>query len=171
MGKVHKYHCQLDWNGSTAGGFEHYDREHRAICAPSPTSLRLSSDPAFLGDPELLNPEQLLLLAASSCQMLSFLAFAARARIHVVSYSDNADATMPEDDKPMRITEMTLRPQITVAGENDDQRVRHWIARAHQACFIANSVNSEITIEPHIEITARSSEGDSAASVSRRPAE
>lgn len=155
MGRVHEYQSQLEWDGSTAGGFEHYDREHRACCPPSSASLRLSSDPAFLGNRELLNPEQLLLLAASSCQMLSFLAFAAKARIDVVSYYDHANAVMPEDDKPVRITKMTLRPRITIAGQSSDQAVRRCIAQAHQACFIANSLNSEIVIEPEIEITAR----------------
>jgi organic hydroperoxide reductase OsmC/OhrA len=163
MGIVHEYHCQLEWHGSTIGGFENYDREHRGNCPPSAAMLQLSSDPAFRGDPGLLNPEQLLLMAASSCQMLSFLAFAARARINVVSYSDQADAIMPEDDKPIRITKMRLRPRITVAGENDSQRVRHWIARAHEACFIANSVNSEIEIEPQIEIRAAVGRDDSTA--------
>jgi organic hydroperoxide reductase OsmC/OhrA len=154
MSKVHEYRSRLEWEGSTADGYEHYGREHRGSCPPSPAGLRLSSDPAFRGDPGLPNPEQLLLLAASSCQLLSFLSFAARAGIDVVAYSDQADAIMPEDDKPIRITKMTLRPQITVVGETDDQRVRYWIGRAHEACFIANSVNSEIVIDPRIEIRA-----------------
>jgi organic hydroperoxide reductase OsmC/OhrA len=125
-------------------------------CPPAGTELALSSDPAFGGNPDLLNPEQLLVAAASSCQMLSFLAYAARARINVVSYVDEAEAVMPEDDKPVRITEIVLRPRIGIAGEADESRVRHFIERAHEACFIANSLRSEITIEPQIEIASGS---------------
>ncbi len=152
MSAVHHYHSRLDWSGSTAEGYEAYDRTHRVSCPPAGAELALSSDPAFLGNPDLLNPEQLLLAAASSCQMLSFLAYAARARIDVVSYVDEADAVMPEDDKPVRITEIVLRPRIVVAGDADEERVRHFIDRAHEACFIANSLKSEITIEPQIEL-------------------
>jgi organic hydroperoxide reductase OsmC/OhrA len=155
MSHVHEYRCQLKWTGSTEEGFEHYEREHVVSCPPSGTELRLTSDPAFRGDPDLLNPEQLLLAAASSCQMLSFLAFAARARINVVSYSDDARAVMPEDDKPMRITEIVLRPRVRIAGDVDEQRVRGYVDRAHQHCFIANSLLSTITIEPQVEFVAR----------------
>jgi organic hydroperoxide reductase OsmC/OhrA len=151
---VHKYRCRLDWTGSTGAGYDAYDRTHRAGCPPAGTELTLSSDPAFGGQPDLLNPEQLLAAAASSCQMLSFLAYAARARIDIVSYVDEAEAVMPEDNSPMRITEIVLRPRIVVAGETDEERVRHLVERAHHACFIANSLRSEITIEPRIEFQA-----------------
>jgi organic hydroperoxide reductase OsmC/OhrA len=154
MAHVHTYRCRLDWTGSTGAGYEAYDRTHRAVCPPAGSELRLSSDPAFGGNPDLLNPEQLLVAAASSCQMLSFLAYAARARIDVVSYVDEAEAIMPEDDKPMRITEIVLRPRIVVGGEADEEHVRHLVERAHHACFIANSLRSEITIEPRIEFQA-----------------
>jgi organic hydroperoxide reductase OsmC/OhrA len=156
MSRVHEYRCRLDWTGSTAAGYESYDRTHSVACPPAGTELRLSGDPAFGGSADLLNPEQLLVAAASSCQMLSFLAYAARARIDVVSYVDEAEAVMPEDDKPVRITAITLRPRIVIAGGADEARVRHFVERAHEACFIANSLRSEITIEPVIEFAPAS---------------
>jgi organic hydroperoxide reductase OsmC/OhrA len=152
MSKVHEYRCHLHWTGSTAGGFERYDREHLVSCPPAEHVLRLSSDPAFRGNPDLLNPEQLLLAAASSCQMLYFLALAARAGIDVVAYTDDADAVMPEDYKPVRITEIVLRPRIRIASDVAEERVREIIQHAHQLCFIANSLTSTITNEPHIEL-------------------
>jgi organic hydroperoxide reductase OsmC/OhrA len=109
----------------------------------------MSADPAFRGDPELPNPEQLLLAAASSCQLLSFLALVAGEGIDVVSYEDRAEALMPVDDKPVRITGITLRPRVVVAT-GDPDRVRALMERAHHDCFIANSVNAVITIEPEI---------------------
>src|SRR5688500_10520702 len=114
MSHTHTYRTALAWAGSTAVGYEDYARGHRVTADPAPAALELSSDPAFRGDPALLNPEQLLLAAASSCQLLSFLAVAARARLDVVAYSDSAEAEMPEDDKPMRLTRIVLRPVITV---------------------------------------------------------
>jgi organic hydroperoxide reductase OsmC/OhrA len=103
------------------------------------------------GDPAILNPEQLLLMAASSCQMLWFLHLAAKARIDVVAYDDEASALRPEDEEPVRITEITLRPRITVAGEVADERVRKLVNTAHEHCFIANSLNSSMEIEAVVE--------------------
>jgi organic hydroperoxide reductase OsmC/OhrA len=103
------------------------------------------------GDPAILNPEQLLLMAASSCQMLWFLHLAAKARIDVVAYDDDAVALMPMDDEPARITEITLRPRITVGGDASEERIRKLVHTAHDHCFIANSLNSAMSIEPSVE--------------------
>ena len=78
--------------------------------------LDVSADPAFRGDPALVNPEQLVVVAASSCQLMSFLAAAALAHIDVVSYEDDAEGEMPEE-RPIRITRITLRPRIVVRGD------------------------------------------------------
>jgi organic hydroperoxide reductase OsmC/OhrA len=103
------------------------------------------------GDPAVLNPEQLLLMAASSCQMLWFLHLAAKARVDVVAYEDDAEALMPEDEEPVRITEITLRPRITVNGDAEEERVRKLVDQAHGYCFIANSLNSTMRIEPTVD--------------------
>jgi organic hydroperoxide reductase OsmC/OhrA len=103
------------------------------------------------GDPGILNPEQLLLMAASSCQMLWFLHVAAKARVDVVAYEDDARAVMPEDEEPVRITEITLRPRIAVTGDPSEERIRKLVETAHGHCFIANSLNSAMTIEPTVE--------------------
>ncbi|MDQ6854594.1 MAG: OsmC family peroxiredoxin, partial [Actinomycetota bacterium] len=88
---VHRYTVSCAWQGSTGGGYDAYDRSHTATAPPARPTLPLSSDPAFRGDPALLNPEQLLVMAAASCQLLSFLAVAARARVDVVDYRDDAE--------------------------------------------------------------------------------
>jgi organic hydroperoxide reductase OsmC/OhrA len=103
------------------------------------------------GDPAVLNPEQLLLMAASSCQMLWFLHLAAKARIDVVAYDDDAVALMPEDEEPVRITEITLRPRIAVVGDADEERVRKLVETAHGYCYVANSLNSSMSIDTTIE--------------------
>jgi organic hydroperoxide reductase OsmC/OhrA len=103
------------------------------------------------GDPRVLNPEQLLLMAASSCQLLWFLHLAAKARIDVVAYDDDALALMPEDEQPVRITEITLRPRIAVAGDASEERVRKLVETAHEHCFVANSLTSSMSIEPTVE--------------------
>lgn len=149
--KEHHYHVTCRWNGSTGVGYEAYDRTHVLSATPAETKLRTSSDPAFRGDPKLLNPEQLLVMAASSCQLLSFLAVASRKRIDVVDYVDQAGGFMPEDDKPIRITRIVLRPRIVVKG-GDAAVVKKAVEIGHHECFIANSLKTDIQVEPEIVI-------------------
>ena len=120
-------------------GYDAYDRHHRASAPPAAVDLDLSGDAAFGGDPDRLNPEALLVTAAASCQLLSFLAVAARARLDVVDYRDEADAVMPSDDRPVRITEIHLHPRITVRHPATPARVEHLCQVAHRECYIANS--------------------------------
>jgi len=151
MTHVHTYESQLSWRGATSVGYESYERTHHVVVPPAESELVLSSDPAFHGDATLLNPEQLLLASASSCQLLGFLALAARSRIDVLAYHDAADAVMPEEQTAMRITRITLKPHIVVDAGTDLDRVRRLVGRAHDGCFIANTLNAEIVIEPTIE--------------------
>lgn len=144
----HRYRARTAWTGSTAAGYDAYDRMHTATCPPAGTGLTLSSDPAFHGDPAHLNPEQLLVLAASSCQLLSFLAVAARARVDVVAYEDDAEGVMPESERPMRIARIVLRPRIVVAGDTPEPRLHRLAETAHRECFIANTLACEVVVEP-----------------------
>lgn len=158
---AHRYTTELTWAGSTGVGYDLYDRNHVVRADPSPSPLVLSSDPAFRGDPSRLNPEQLVVLAASSCQLLSFLAVAARGRVDVRSYTDRAEALMPEDDPPTRITSILLSPTITVragVGASDDDALRTKVERfvriAHDECYIANSLRTDIRISPTIQLVS-----------------
>jgi len=148
---VHRYTATCSWSGSTASGYDSYDRSHVASAPPAGVVLDLSADPTFHGDPTRLNPEQLLVVAAASCQLLSFLAVAARARLDVVRYEDQAEAEMPDDDKPMRLTSITLRPRITMRAGPTEDRVRHLVEVAHRECYIANSLRTDVRVDPTIE--------------------
>ncbi len=157
---MHHYRVTCAWIGSTGAGYETYTRTHTATAPPAEAELTLSADPEFRGDPALLDPEQLLVLAAASGQLLSVLAVAARARLDVVAYADDATAEMPDDDLPMRITAITLRPQITVRSDDPSpgrsevlvERVHHLCEVAHRECYIANSLTTAIVIEPTVRV-------------------
>jgi organic hydroperoxide reductase OsmC/OhrA len=150
---THRYETRLRWTGSTGLGWDRYDREHVAVAPPAEQEVRLTTGEAK-GDPSVLNPEQLLLMAASSCQALWFLHLAAKARLDVVEYADDATALMPEDDPPVRITEITLRPRIVVAGDASEERIRKLAQTAHEHCYIANSLNGELRLDPQIVVAA-----------------
>lgn len=151
MASAHRYESHLVWGGSTSAGYAGYARAHRVVTPPADAELALSADASFAGNPELHNPEQLLLAAASSCQLLSFLALAARAGINVLAYQDDAEAQMPARRERMRITQITLRPQIVVAPGTDLAHVVDLVDQAHDGCYIANTLNANVVLEPAIE--------------------
>jgi organic hydroperoxide reductase OsmC/OhrA len=149
-GRVHRYETSLSWAGSTGAGWAEYDRGHTAVAPPAEQEVGLTTGEDH-GNQRLLNPEQLVVIAASSCQMLWFLHLAAKARIDVVRYEDDADAEMPEDDKPVRLTRITLRPRIEVAGDFNEERVLRLAEMAHELCYVSNSLLTDVTVEPSIE--------------------
>jgi organic hydroperoxide reductase OsmC/OhrA len=146
----HEYRARVEWSGSTGGGYRGYPRAHTAWTPPAPEAFDLSADPQFRGDPDLPNPEQLLVLAASSCQLLSFLAVAARGGVDVRGYRDEASGQMPASVEPQRITRIVLRPVVTVAPGTDPVLVERMTREAHEQCYIANSLTTEVVVEPEI---------------------
>lgn len=154
MGHEHRYRATCAWRGSTGAGYDAYDRAHAVTTPPVDGTLPVSADPAFRGDGALVNPEQLLLAAAASCQLLSFLAVASRARLDVLEYVDDAQGWMPEDDQPTRVTRIVLRPRITIRGEVPTARLAHLSEVAHRECYIANSLRSDVVVEPTFVTTA-----------------
>jgi organic hydroperoxide reductase OsmC/OhrA len=116
--------------------------------------VRGSSSPSVvpepMSDPAGVDPEEALIASASSCHMLWFLALAQKAGLVVQSYRDEAVAIMGKDERGrIAITRITLRPQIVFSAvppsEEDVTRLHH---DAHEKCFIANSLRSEIVVEP-----------------------
>jgi organic hydroperoxide reductase OsmC/OhrA len=146
---VHRYQARSHWTGSTAAGWDAYDRTHSAGATPAEQELTMTTGEAK-GDPRHLNPEQLVVMAASSCQLLWFLHLAAKARIDVVEYEDSAEAEMPDD----RLTRIVLRPRIVVASAATDERIAHLCELAHGHCNIANSLTAEVAVEPRVERAA-----------------
>ncbi len=140
------------WSGSTAAGYEGYDRDHEVELEGVQAPLRLSADTAFRGRAGRANPEQLLLVAASSCQLLEFLALAAKTRVVVTAYEDLAEAVMPEP--AVGITEILLRPRITVAAGSELGKVLLLVEMAHRGCYVANSLRSRVVVRPEVLIAS-----------------
>lgn len=151
---THTYDTRLRWSGSTGAGWDGYDRAHTALAPPAEQEVRLTTGESH-GDPTILNPEQLLVMAASSCQMLWFLHLAAKARIDVVAYEDNAQGILRGDEDPgAGVSQITLRPRITVAGDAPEERLLRLVGTAHEHCNIANSLSSEMRIDARVERAA-----------------
>ena len=105
--------------------------------------------PAPWSDPAGVDPEEAFVASLSSCHMLFFLDFARRAGFVIDSYVDEAEGELAMGgDGKMAMTRVTLRPRIAWVDEGPDPAgladLHH---KAHEACFIANSVTTEVTVQ------------------------
>ncbi|MCC5858290.1 MAG: OsmC family protein [Ectothiorhodospiraceae bacterium] len=160
----HQYTVRIQWTGnrgSGTSGYREYDRAH-TITAGGKPPLAGSADPAFLGDASRYNPEDLLVSSLSACHMLWYLHLCAEAGIRVVDYVDDAQGVMVQDaDGGGRFQRVVLRPRVVVADMAHHQQARQLHERAHQLCFIANSVNFPVVCEPEILRDAGTGNGGS----------
>ncbi len=146
-----EHRASLRWRrGEAAFTYETYTRDH-VWRFPGGVEVPASSAPEFRGNAALVDPEAALVAALSSCHMLTFLAIAARKRIVIESYDDDAVGVLEKNaDGKLAVTRVVLRPKV-VFGEGasvskeDLERLHH---RSHEECFIANSVKTEVTVEP-----------------------
>ena len=99
--------------------------------------------PAFGGDSERADPEELFVTSLSACHMLWFLDFARREHLRVLSYEDHPEGTMGG----VRFLVVALCPRVTFAFGVDRETLDRLHHRAHEACFIANSVTCDVTID------------------------
>ena len=146
--KMSEHVVDVSWSrGEHEFTYDTYDRDHEwrfdgGITVPG------SANPKYLGNPGPVDPEEAFVAALSSCHMLTFLSIAARKRMVVDAYDDHAVGVMAKNAAGrLAITEVTLHPKIVWNGAEPDsetlERIHHL---AHQECFIANSVTTEITV-------------------------
>lgn len=146
------FRCRLEWTGAAGGPLAgaNFSRDLQASfdgIDPMP----MSAAPTYQGDATRLNPEQLFVASLAACQALSYLFLAARNHIAVQAYRDDAEGTLAIADRKMRMTAVALRPTITLVAGSDESKARLLVQKAHETCFIANSITAHVTIEPNFQ--------------------
>ncbi|MDO9620235.1 MAG: OsmC family protein [Pseudomonas sp.] len=107
--------------------------------------------PLPMSDASAVDPEEAFVASLASCHMLWFLSIAAKRRFCVDDYRDNASGLMQENAAgKLFIAQVTLRPAVSFSGERLPSRaqIEQMHHQAHEECFIANSVKSEVRCEP-----------------------
>ncbi len=105
--------------------------------------------PAQFSSEVSVDPEELFVASLSSCHMLWFLDIARQNSVEILSYEDNAEGVLEKDATGRSsITRVTLRPKIATEKETSPEQLAELHAKAHDACFIANSVKAVVTVEP-----------------------
>ena len=130
-----------------------YSREHTWTFdggAVVPASPSPSVVPKPFCNPANVDPEEAFVASISSCHLLTYLFLASKAGFEIESYEDEAVGTMSKNERGVPwISAVVLKPRIVYAGEKrpssaDEERLHH---QAHEQCFIANSVKTEIIVD------------------------
>jgi organic hydroperoxide reductase OsmC/OhrA len=147
-----KHSATVEWKSDGAFASGRYSRRHLwrfdgGAVVPGSASPHVVAKP--MSDPSAVDPEEALVAAVSSCHMLWFLSLAQAEGLEVQSYSDAAEGEMGRiGPGRLAITRIVLRPEIAFAGSAPDSaaldRLHHL---AHERCFIANSLKSEVVVE------------------------
>ena len=143
----------VEWSGDREDfSYQTYTRNH-SWSFEEGSRVEASAAPDFWGDESRVDPEEALVASLSSCHMLTFLAVAAKKRYVVDSYTDDAVGFMEKNTEgKLAITRVVLRPRIVFSGERQrtTEQVDELHHIAHAECFIANSVKTEIVVEPTV---------------------
>ena len=149
------YTATIRWSRKGEGDFTkgQYSRAHEwafdggAVVPASPSPHIV---PAPWSDPAGVDPEEAFIASLSSCHMLFFVDFARRDGLIVDDYVDEAEGVLEKcADGKIAMTRVTLHPRVRWGGDAPDEAaVADLHHRAHEACFIANSVTTEVTIKP-----------------------
>lgn len=152
----HTHTARIEWQRDALEAFtdQRYSRRH-LLRFDGGAVLAGSSSPAMvplpMSDVSAVDPEEMFVASLASCHMLWFLSLAARQGLRVDSYEDDASGDLDRNaEGRFAMTRVILRPRVRFIGENQPsatelQALHH---QAHEACFIANSVKTEVRCEP-----------------------
>ena len=150
------FHAKIEWlRGGAEFSYEKYNRLHTwrfedGIEVPGRAAPGNIPKSAPLGPG--IDPEQAFVASLSACHMLWFLHVACRAKLVVERYADEAVGTLGKNaEGKMAMTRVALRPTVSFSGRaptpEEHAKLHH---KAHEECFIANSVKTEVLVEPVI---------------------
>jgi organic hydroperoxide reductase OsmC/OhrA len=134
--KSFRYKAKTTWTSARRG----------LLSAVEKPNIVVGSPPEFKGEPDVWTPEELLVGSLNTCIMLTFLSLAQARGLTPAGYESEAEGLLENVEGKYRITEVTVRPHVTVNGEAELERAREIMERAEGECFISNSVKSMIKI-------------------------
>jgi organic hydroperoxide reductase OsmC/OhrA len=149
----HQYTATILWQRHAGEAFtdNRYHREH-VLRFDGGVEVAGSSSPSVVPLPystaAAIDPEEMFVASIASCHMLWFLSLAADAGVVVERYTDNASGVMSKNsERKLWVSQVTLRPQVVLAG-GSAEKISELHHRAHEECFIANSVRTEVLVQP-----------------------
>ena len=147
---MNEHHATVRWRRASADyTYDTYNRAHEIAFKDGAVVLAASSAPDFKGEDDRVNPEEAFVASLSSCHMLTFLAICARKRLTVESYEDDAVGFLDRGPSgKLWMGRVVLRPRVRFGAAVDEATLAELHHKSHENCFIANSVNTSVSIEP-----------------------
>jgi len=154
--REHFYSLEVKWTGNLGkgtSGYTHYSRNHEISAEGKYATINASSDPAFRGEKERYNPEELFLSSISTCHMLWYLHLCADNGITVVEYIDQPEAIMEEETgKGGRFTHAVLKPKVSILEADKTDLAQSLHNKASEFCFTTQSVNFPVDTEGKVVV-------------------
>jgi organic hydroperoxide reductase OsmC/OhrA len=150
---MEEFKVNLKWQAESNGfSYKKYTRTHTWKFGGG-MEIKASAAPAYLGNPEFVNPEEAFIASLSSCHLLTFLAIASFKKFEIKSYEDNASGLVEKNaNNKLAVTKVYLRSKVEFSGEKqpDEAELEKMHHKAHAEYFISNSVVTEVEIEHRI---------------------
>jgi len=144
MENTHKYEVNVEWTKDRKG----------TLSSPVLTQqIEVATPPDFpKGAPIIWSPEHLFVAAINSCVMNTFFAIAENSGLAYVSFKSNAIGTVEKIDGNYQVTEITLKPILTISDTADSEKAIRVLEMSEKNCLVSNSVKTIIHLEPEIVV-------------------
>lgn len=156
MAQAHVFEGRIVWTGRAAesDGKLRLERACR-LEFDGKRTLEGSSPAVFNGDDSRHNPETLMVSSLMACHLMTYLAVCERAGIAIATYEDHGSGTLALKDGKVRMIEVVLRPQVTITDPTQLQRATELHVKAHENCFMSNSVAFTVRVQPEVTAAAQ----------------
>ncbi|MDT4761084.1 OsmC family protein [Sphaerochaeta sp. PS] len=118
------------------------------------SSLEVATPPQFPNGHEgIWSPEHLFVASAEVCLMTTFLSIAEKSRLEFLHYSSEAVGTLEKTEEGMVMTNIVIKPKVVIKDGSKVERTLLLLEKAEKYCLISNSMKSEVSIEPTVEVS------------------
>ena len=144
MSERHSYSTAVRWT---------HDKEGVLSSVDGLAELNVSAPPQFGGPPGVWSPEHLFVASIVSCFLTTFLAIARNSSLKFTDFDCDAEGILEQgEDRRYRMSEVILRPRVAVPDGVSLDKVERILHKAERACLISHSVNSEVRLDPRLEL-------------------
>jgi peroxiredoxin-like protein len=145
MQTEHYYDVSVRWDS---------DRKGTLCSTVLPSTIEVATPPEFSkGMPGIWSPEHLLIAAVNSCLMTTFLAIAENSKLSFESFHSDAAGKLEVVDGKYMISEITLKPIVSVADEVEKEKAERVLRKSEAACLITNSVRARVTVIAEVAVS------------------
>ena len=140
--KSFRYKANTAWSSTRRG----------TLSASGKPNIIVGSPPEFKGAPDIWAPEELLVGSVNTCMMLTFLALAHAKGLTPVGYESEAEGLLENIEDKYRITEVTVRPRVSLKSKAELERAREIMENVEAQCFISNSIKSKVSLSAELVV-------------------